>query len=109
MRTIVLLLAMLLSRAAHADLSSAQLAYKRDPQRASQLLEQIGREQDGNPRLQEIRAAAQAAAGDYGAAKASEYRAIADATRLHWDLAPLNEGRARYEAGQPWFGNLLVL
>jgi hypothetical protein len=31
------------------------------------------------------------------------------AKRLKWDLAPLNERLARYQSGQPWYGNLLVL
>jgi len=39
----------------------------------------------------------------------SERRAIEIASRLGWELAPLNERLARYPAHQPWYGNLLVL
>jgi len=31
------------------------------------------------------------------------------ATRLKWDLAPLNERLAHYESRQPWYGDLLGL
>ncbi len=81
----------------------------RDSKRALNLLEQIKRDQGVNPSTLEIRAAAQASAGAYAEATASERKAIEQARRLRWDLAPLNKRLARYQTGQPWYGNLLVL
>ena len=79
----------------------------RDPPRAQKLVEHIVRQMDDDPTPFEIRAAAQAASGAFQDAVSSERRAIAMATKLKWDLTPLNERLARYEAGQPWYGNLL--
>jgi hypothetical protein len=42
-------------------------------------------------------------------ARADLFTAIDQAKRLKWDLAPLNERLARYESGQAWYGNLLIL
>jgi TPR repeat protein len=81
----------------------------RDPVRAQHLLEQLKRDRDGNPSILEIRAAAEASAGDFAAAKFTELDAINQARRLKWDLAPLNERLARYQSKQPWYGNLLIL
>jgi hypothetical protein len=77
--------------------------------RALRLLKQLKRDEEGNPSVLEIRAAALASAGDFDAAKISEQHAIDQAKRLKWDLAPLNERLGRYESGQGWYGNLLIL
>jgi uncharacterized protein len=92
-----------------ALLAAAPDAQVRDPTRALRLLEQLKRDREGNPSILEIRAAAQASAGDFDAAKSSEQHAIDRAKRLKWDLVPLNERLARYESGQAWYGNLLTL
>jgi TPR repeat protein len=90
-------------------LAAAPDEHVRDPKRALHLLDTLKHEQDGNPSVLEIRAAAQAASGAYSDAVASEGKAIVQAKRLKWDIVPLNERLARYQAGQPWFGNLLIL
>lgn len=81
----------------------------RDAKRALALLEKLREDERDNPTAVEIRAAALAASGAYGDAVKKERRAISMASSLSWDLAPLNERLARYEAGQPWYGNLLGL
>jgi TonB family protein len=81
----------------------------RDPKRALSLLDKVRVDVSGNPTAFEIRAAAQAASGAFADAVTSERRAIAEASRLKWDLAPLNERLAHYESRQPWYGNLLGL
>ncbi len=81
----------------------------RDPKRALSLLEKIWGDLSGDPTALEIRAAAQAAAGAYADAVSSERRAIAMATKLKWDPAPLDERLRRYESRQPWYGDLLGL
>ena len=63
----------------------------------------------GDPTEFEIRAAAQAASGQFAKAVESEQQALAMAKRLKWDLAPLNERLAHYQSAQPWYGNLLRL
>ena len=81
----------------------------RDPKRALSLLDKVRADVSGNPTAFEIRAAAQAASGAFADAVGSERRAIAMATRLKWDLAPLNERLAHYESRHPWYGDLLGL
>ena len=51
----------------------------------------------------EIRAAAEAAEGDFAHAVKTEQKAIRRAQPLKWDLSPLHA----YLAGKPWYGNLL--
>lgn len=92
-----------------ALLAAAPEAQVRDPKRALSLLEQLKHGHGGNPSILEIRAAAQASVGDFRAAKATQREAVSQAGVLGWDLAPLNERLARYESGQPWYGNLLIL
>jgi TPR repeat protein len=92
-----------------ALLAAAPDEQMRDPKRALYLLGQLKHEQDGNPSALEIRAAAQAAGGNFAAATDTERDAIGEARGLKWDLAPMNERLARYESKQPWYGNLLVL
>jgi hypothetical protein len=79
----------------------------RNPQQALKLIDQVEGEFSEDPMTFEIRAAAQAAGGDYHGAIKSEQRALGQAQKLEWDLGPLHERLARYEAGQPWTGYLL--
>lgn len=39
---------------------------------------------------------------------AAPIESMRDAPKLGWDLAPLTERLARYEAGQTWHGDLLT-
>jgi TPR repeat protein len=55
----------------------------------------------------EIRAAAHAAAGDFNSAVRDERKALTKARDLHWSLAPLRQRLLRYQAHEPWYGNLL--
>lgn len=91
-----------------ALLAATPVTGLRDPARALQLLESVKADLRGDPAEREIRAAAQASAGDFSRAASSERDAIGTAKRLHWDLAPLNERLASYEHQQAWFGNLLA-
>ncbi len=92
-----------------ALLASNPLAELRDPPRALTLLDKVGRDMGGDPTEYEIRAAAQAASGQYAAAVASERKALSIAKGLDWDLSPLEERLRQYQSGQPWYGNLLAL
>jgi len=92
-----------------ALLAATPIEAMRDPRRALDLLEKVRTDISGNPTAVEIRAAAQAASGAFADAVGSERRAIAMATKLKWDLAPLNERLAHYESRQPWYGDLLGL
>jgi TonB family protein len=92
-----------------ALLAATPLEQMRDPKRALSLLEKVKADVSTDPTVFEIRAAAQAASGAFQDAVSSERRAIAMATKLKWDLAPLNERLAHYESRQPWYGDLLGL
>jgi TPR repeat protein len=92
-----------------ALLAATPVSGLRDPQRALHLLESAKRDLRGDPTESEIRAAAQASAGDFARAAKSEREAIDRATKLHWDLSPLQERLASYERQKPWFGSLLAL
>ncbi len=92
-----------------ALLAATPFADLRDPGRALALLEKVQGEFSNNPSLNEIRAAAQAGGGDFKAAVASEQHAIGSARVVSWNLAPLKERLARYQASQAWYGNLLAL
>jgi TPR repeat protein len=92
-----------------ALLAATPIEAMRDPRRALDLLEKVRTDLSGNPTAIEIRAAAQAASGAFQDAVRSERRAIGMATKLKWDLAPLNERLAHYESRQPWYGDLLGL
>jgi TonB family protein len=80
----------------------------RDPPRALTLADSLERDYKIDPSFWEIRAAANASRGDYKAAVKAESHAMNEATRLGWDLAPLQQRRSLYESGQPWTGNLLA-
>jgi|GEM_PF-2285226 len=92
-----------------ALLAATPVEEMRDPKRALSLLEKVKADVSTDPAVFEIRAAAQAASGAFEDAVSSERRAIAMATKLKWDLEPLNERLAHYESRQPWYGDLLGL
>lgn len=92
-----------------ALLAATPVAGVRDPARALNLLDKVRKDLGGDPVEFEIRAAAEAASGAFEKAVNSERHAAAMATKLGWDLTPLNGRLARYQSGQPWYGNLLVL
>jgi TonB family protein len=92
-----------------ALLAATPVEAMRDPRRALSLIDKVKADVSTDPTVSEIRAAAQAASGAFAEAVGSERRAIAMATRLNWDLAPLTERLAHYESRQPWYGDLLGL
>jgi hypothetical protein len=71
------------------------------------MLQKISRYVADDPTALEIRAAAQAAEGDFADAVESEKKAIGKAHHLGWDLSPLQARLTVYQAGKPWFGDLL--
>jgi TPR repeat protein len=81
---------------------------RRDPKRALTLLEQVMIDKELDPIAYELRAAANAALGDFEAAKKDQGRAIRMAAKLDWDLAPLKARLAKYESGAAWTGDLLA-
>ena len=93
-----LLLAALLAATTEASL--------RDPPRALDLLNRV-QDVDQDPTPYDIRAAAQAAQGDFSHAVRSEQTAISRATKLGWDLAPLQQRLSLYQSSKPWYGSLL--
>jgi len=92
-----------------ALLAATPLKEYRDPSRALRLLDNMKKELGEDPSEFEIRAAAHAEAGAFDQAVESERRAIEMARKLHWELAPLNDRLARYQAREAWYGNLLTL
>ena len=92
-----------------ALLAATDVAPLRDPKRALALLEKLPAVQAINPTAVEVRAAALAALGNYAEAVKAQRHALSRASALHWDPAPLDERLARYQAQQPWYGNLLGL
>jgi TonB family protein len=90
-----------------ALLATAPEAEGGDPRRALRLLDEVFRDVKDDPTAFEIRAAAQASAGEFKEALQSERKAVAMAQRLKWDVAPLNERLTHYVANQPWRGSLL--
>jgi len=92
-----------------ALLAATPVAELRDPPRALSLLDKVSKDLGGDPVEFEIRAAAQAASGDFRKATRSEHEALAKARQLQWDPTPLNDRLAHYQAGEPWYGNLLTL
>jgi hypothetical protein len=79
----------------------------RNPPRALALSDSLPREYKRDPSLLEIRAAAHASRGDYPAASKAQSQAIEEATRLGWNLQPLQQRAATYVSRQPWYGELL--
>ncbi len=79
----------------------------RDPQMALELMQRAFKGKSDDPTPFEVRAAAQAATGDFAGAVMTEKRAISRAHSLGWDLTPLQTRLAAYQAGKPWYGDLL--
>ena len=79
----------------------------RDPPRALALSDSLPHEYRRDPSLLEIRAAAYASRGDYPAASKAQSQAIEEATRLGWNLQPLQQRAATYASRQSWHGDLL--
>lgn len=79
----------------------------RDPARALSLTDALQRTYKQDPSFWEIRAAAFASRADYGAAIKAQTQALSEATRLGWDLQPMQERASLYASHQPWHGNLL--
>ena len=90
-----------------ALLAAAADPRRRDPQRALELLQKAFQDVDDDPTPFEIRAAAQAAEGQFADAARSEKKAIRRAHALRWDVSPLAARLAAYQAGKPWYGDLL--
>jgi hypothetical protein len=82
-----------------ALLAATPVAELRAPKRALTLLDKVRYEESGNPTAVEVRAAALAAAGDLSEAVRQQQPAISMATGLQWELTPLNDRLARYQAG----------
>jgi TPR repeat protein len=89
-----------------AILAATPQASLRDPSRALQMLKKV-HDVDHDPTPSDIRAAAQAAEGDYSDAVRSEQGAISRAGQLGWDLSPLEQRLSLYRSGKPWYGSLL--
>jgi len=89
-----------------AILAATPQASLRDPARALQMLKKV-HDIDDDPTPSDIRAAAQAAEGDYSDAVRSEQGAISRAGQLGWDLSPLEQRLSLYQSGKPWYGSLL--
>lgn len=80
----------------------------RDSYGALELMQKAFRGIYDDPTPLEVRAAAQAAAGNFADAVKSEKEAISRAHSLGWDLSPLQARLATYQAGKPWYGDLLA-
>lgn len=89
-----------------AILAATSEASLRDPSRALDLLKRV-QDVDEDPTPYEIRAAAEAAQGDFSHAVGAEQSAISRATRLGWDLTPLQQRLSLYQSSKAWYGNLL--
>jgi TPR repeat protein len=79
----------------------------RDPARALALTDGVQHIYKQDPSYWEIRAAAFASRADYNAAIKAQSQALSEATRLGWDLAPLQQRASLYGSHQPWHGDLL--
>lgn len=90
-----------------ALLAAAPDPHLRDSNAALELMQKAFKGIYHDPTPFEVRAAAQAAAGDFADAVKSEKGAISRAHSLGWDLSPLQARLATYQAGKPWYGDLL--
>lgn len=79
----------------------------RDPPRALTLTDALQHTYSQDPSYWEIRAAAFASREDYGAAVKAQTQALSQATRLGWDLQPMQQRASLYASHQPWRGDLL--
>ena len=89
-----------------AVLAATSEASLRDPSRALDLLKRV-QDVDADPTPYDIQAAAEAAQGDFSHAVRTEQSAISRATKLGWDLTPLQQRLSLYQSGKPWYGSLL--
>ena len=107
-----------LERAAKQGNSSAKLYWAavlaaspqpgiQDPTRALALVDSVMKQFRENPSAWEIRAAADAARGDYKNAGKDQAHAIKEATALGWNLTALQQRQELYAANRPWNGDLL--
>jgi len=90
-----------------ALLATSPDAARRDPARAITLVGLDKWDFDSDPTAIEVLAAANAQLGKFSDAVALEKRAIRGAQRFKWDIAPLQQRLAKYEARTAWTGNLL--
>ena len=90
-----------------ALLATSPDAERRDPVRALTLVEPKKWDFESDPTALEVMAAANAQNGKFSDAVALEKRAIRAAQRFKWDVAPLQQRLAKYDAGATWAGNLL--
>ncbi len=88
-------------------LASSPIPGLADPKRAVGLTGQVDYDYGEDPSLGEIEAAAQASRGDFDKARREEANAIRLATRLGWDLSPLERRASQYAAAKPWVGDVL--
>jgi uncharacterized protein len=103
------------AKASHRDgtlylaalLAASPDASRRDPARALTLVGEKRWDFESDPTAIEVMAAANAQDGKFADAVALEKRAIRAAQRFKWDVAPLQQRLATYEAGTAWTGNLL--
>jgi TPR repeat protein len=103
------------ARAGHRDgtlylaalLAAGPDASHRDPARALTLVDLSKWDFDSDPTAIEVLAAANAQLQKFDRAVSLQDRAIRGATRFHWDLAPLKERLAKYQANTAWTGNLI--
>jgi len=91
-----------------ALLAAGPDAAHRDPKRALELMDKIAPLVDFEPTSFEVRATAHANLGDFKTAQREQQRAMKDARKLGWDVAPLEARMARFETGQPWNGFLFL-
>ena len=64
---------------------------------------------ESDPTAWEIRAAAQAASGNYAEAQKDQKKALSIARRLGWDVAPQQARLDKYARGSAWAGDLFAL
>jgi TPR repeat protein len=88
-------------------LAANPFADRRDPARALALTDGIQRTYKEDPSFWEIRAAAFASRDDYIGAMKAQSQALDQATRLGWDLAPLQQRSSLYASHRPFRGDLL--
>lgn len=62
---------------------------------------------DEDPTPLEVQAAAEAGQGNFSRAVRSEQTAISRATKLGWDLGPLQQRLSLFQSSKPWYGSLL--
>lgn len=90
-----------------AVLAASPLPDVHNPARALNLTDSLEHEYKDDPSFWEIRAAANASEGNFRAAVKAEAQAIAAATRLGWNMEPLERRASLYSSQQSWSGNLL--